>query len=363
MRKSNRKEIKKGIFSIIILILITIFILKVYAESPPQPTPWSRNPWSILTEPLLKIGVDWYKKGWILTTIMKANDFFNSVYKNLPYLILSNPDIEDISVGMKFFINITAPFYILGIIFTSFYLLFVSSSPEGRANAKQNLFNMFISLILVSLSPLLLSLLFYFSATATKFLLNVVDTKTAIETLFRAMDWFYGKIWKAELLQTGGFGSGVLLGIYLAIYPLFYLLTVGRYVFLVLLGMLLPLAILMNSFYATKGLGKTLWFQLIMVTSVQILWAVALAVIVVIITTLPYQISTIPQEHIDLACWFFFVFSPMIILGIADWFAILVVIIDALTTGPYCVGPVVMDELYIGREILPEEVTADVADM
>lgn len=362
MRKSNRKEIKKGIFIIIILILITFFILKVYGQSS-HSTPWSKNPWSVLTEPLLEIGVDGYKKGWILTTIMKLNDFFNSVYKNLPYLILANPDVEDISIGMKFFINITAPFYIFGIIFTSFYLLFVSSSPEGRANAKQNLFNMFISLILVSLSPLLLNLLFYFSATATKFLLNVVDSKIAIETLFRSMDWFYGKIWKSELLQTGAFGSGVLFGIYLAIYPLFYLLTVGRYVFLVLLGMLLPLSIFMHSFYATRGLGKTLWFQLLMVTFIQILWAVALAVITIIITTLPQQINTIPQEHIDLACWVFFVFSPMIILGIADWFAILVIIVDSLTTGPYCVGPVVMDELYIGREILPEEITADVADM
>jgi len=124
-----------------------------------------------------------------------------------------------------------------------------------------------------------------------------------------------------------------------------------------------PLIIFLNLFYPTRGLGKTLLNQVFMVTFVQIIWAIALVVIAVVISSdMPLK-SEIPQIYIDLSCYFFFMLSPLIILGIADWFGIVVLIIDSLTTGPLCVGPVVMDELYVGREVLPEEVTADVSDM
>lgn len=317
-------------------------------------------PW---LDALIEPAVDWAIKGWILSTIKISFAFFDSAYKNLPHLILANPKVDYLAPGMSFFMNILIPFYVLGITFTAFYLIFVSGSPEGRANAKGNLFKMIYSLILISLSPLLLKLLFFFSYTVTNFVLNVVDTEIGIETLKRTMDFFYYRIRDLTMFKTGEGGADWLWGVLMFTYPLLYLLLVGRYVFLTLFGMIFPFTIFLNSFYATRGLGKTLLNQLFMITFVQIVWAIALAVITIIVSTpFPGQIE-IPQIHIDLANYFFFMLSPMIILGLADWFAIVVLIIDSLTTGPLCVGPVVMDELYIAREILPEEVTADVVDM
>lgn len=312
----------------------------------------------VVGEPVSSLFVDQIIKLWIITSLRKAHIFFDSVYKNLPPLILVNPTLESLSPGLNFFLSMVMPFYILGILLTGIYILFLSGSPAGRAMAKGNMLKLIYSLILISLSPLLLQLLFFVSSTTTSYIMSLVDMSTAMGILEGATDGFYAFIVTLFGTWVGAEGAGGFFGGVLTItYYLFYIIPMGRVVFVTFFAMLLPLSMFLYSFYSTKGLGKTLIRQLLFVTFVQIIWGITLAGITIAVPGIQKHLP-IPHNIVDLTAYFIFWFSPMIVLGIMDWFSIVVLIIDSTTTGPLCVGPVVMDELYAGRDIVPEEVTA-----
>jgi hypothetical protein len=306
-----------------------------------------------------ELGTDYVLAGWLINSLAELQKFFDSVYRNLPNLILANPPVESFSSGMGFFMNLIFPFYILGILVTSIYLLFLSSSPEGRAAAKGNLFKLIYSLILISFSPVLLKLLFLFSSTIAGFIMNVVDISIGINALEGLTDYFYAISIKSIAIYRDGAGGSSFWGAVLAFsYYLLYIVIMGRYVFITFFGMLLPLIMFLYSFYSTRGLGKTLLQQLLILVFIQITWAITLAVITIAVVTIQNYAVEIPEIYINFASYMVFFASPMMILGIMDWFVFVVFVIDSTTTGPLCVGPVVMDELYARREIAPEEITA-----
>ncbi len=316
------------------------------------------NPVNNIAEAISDLLVDQIIKGWMIGTLHTAHVFFDSVYRNLPTLILANPTMESISPGLRFFFSLVIPFYILGILLTSIYLLFLSGSPAGRSMAKGNLLRLIYSLVLISLSPFLLNLLFLLSSSATSYVMNLVDIETGVDIIEGATDGFYDMIirmfsWYVLAEGAAGWFAGVLT----ISYYVLYLLLVGRVVFVTMLGMMMPLMIFLYSFYSTKGLGKTLFRQLLFLTFIQIIWGLTLVAFAIAVPTI-YDHVAIPQVIVNISAYFIFWFAPWVVLGLMDWFPVAVLIIDAGTTGPLCVGPVVMDELYAGREIAPEEETA-----
>ncbi|GAG40930.1 unnamed protein product, partial [marine sediment metagenome] len=245
-------------------------------------------------EPISDQAVDELITLWIITSLKKTTIFFDSVYRNLPSLILANPTVESVGPGLGFFLKLVLPFYILGILLTALYLLFLSGSPAGRSMAKGNLLKLIYSLILLSLSPSLLELLFFLSSSVTSYVMSVVDIEIALGILERATDGFYAMIvtlfgiWvKAE--GAGGFFAAS----FSLTYYILYILIIGRFVFVTLFAMLLPLSMFLYSFYSTRVVGRTLFRQLLILTFIQVTWGIALVAIAIGVPSL-YTYKLIP---------------------------------------------------------------------
>lgn len=343
-----RKKIFKIASVFLIIILITLIPRVVVAKGL----------WAAVREPLAGLAVDQILKLWIIGSLRETQLFFDSIYENLIPLILVNPTIESLSPGLNFFLSLVLPFYIFGILLTGIYLLFLSGSPAGRAMAKGNLLKLIYSLILISISPLLLKFLFLVSSSATSYVINLVPIETGIGILKGATDGFYAMMVTLYGVWVKAEGAGLFFGgVFAMTYYLFYIILMGRLVFVTFFAMLLPLTMFLYSFYSTRGLGRTLLRQLLFVTFTQVMWGITLAGFVIAVPNI-YQHVPIPEVIVNISAYVIFWFAPMVLLGIMEWFALVVFVIDATTTGPLCVGPVVMDELYAGREIVPEEVTA-----
>ncbi|VVB54423.1 Uncharacterised protein [uncultured archaeon] len=72
----------------------------------------------------------------------------------------------------KTFISMFYPFYVMGILFTSIYLIFMSSSPSGRSKAKTLLIQLFMGMVLVPASPALLQMMLNTSWTLGQYVMK-----------------------------------------------------------------------------------------------------------------------------------------------------------------------------------------------
>jgi len=235
----------------------------------------------------------------------------------------TNPELLRV---MGFFISITQGFYIISIILTGFYLLFISGSARGRAKAKYVLGKLVMGMVLVSISPFLLQLLFQFSSSLTSAILDQGDLDVVTNeynTIFwRAFEGelylifpvlaAHGRNFAVEKLierltlhpqkwheYLNSFLEGVKVGgsaVPLVIYPYFLtvvmlVFTFGflafRYLMVMVWSILLPLSIFFTSFELTKNIGRTMMEQTIQWTFFQIFYAIVLVGLSIGLVILP----------------------------------------------------------------------------
>jgi len=197
---------------------------------------------------------------------------------NLADFILMNPSPKDPMVLdlTRFFVSLLQPFYLLAISITGFYLLLVSSSPAGRNKAKSTLIKLVISLVLISLSPQIMSIALDITENITSSVLGQADIAYYSYALNRVIDGLRS-LHKWSCLISIEMGYYTFLPLFFVVWGT-YLMLLLRFFAVVLWIILLPLSIFLYSFTFTKNIGRNMLEQTILWSSMQILNAVVVAV-------------------------------------------------------------------------------------
>jgi hypothetical protein len=330
--RAMKKEKKRNKILAFLIILLLLSSTTLYAQQQPQGG-WQkfkgglgkfvtgvRENWGRITVITLIY--------WLTRVIKSATDNFHSHLRDY-ILINPNPKHPEMLNVMGFFIKMALTFYVIAITFTGFYLIFVSGSPRGRARAKYTLGKLVLGMAFVSISPLLLQLLFQFSYSLSDTILDQGDigivtaefntalwrgyTGTLALIVPEIFGTLYGRWWTGRFVSPPSLKPGVSppeiskLGRFLkevkiadigaiAMYPYFLIvvllvLTFGllafRYLMLIIWTILFPLAIFFTSFDPTKNIGRIMIEQLLQWTFFQIFYAIILVAMSIGLMILP----------------------------------------------------------------------------
>lgn len=272
-----------------------------------------------------------YFLGWLWLVVSSAKENFS----NIKAYVLINPDPlnPEMLKVIGFFISLAQMFYVLAIVATGFYLLFISGSLRGRTRAKYMLGRLVIGMFLVSISPFLLKFLFQFSSSFTYAIFEQTDISPVTDEFNDMLDkvyianlgfiapsvlntliskfkvrekvmektwgrlmgrlypetlWLYAPNWLKNLGSylskfIGEFkiGSPGMFGVYAYFMIIIVLiLTFGvlafRYLMLILWTILFPLSIFFTTFSLTRNIGRTMMEQTLQWTFFQIFYALSL---------------------------------------------------------------------------------------
>ncbi|MEM2918503.1 MAG: hypothetical protein QXY62_03280 [Candidatus Altiarchaeota archaeon] len=345
-------KIRKRKFLGVLAIFLIFSIIIVYTQQSSgqqQQKSWelSKSKWynfiSMLTG---EIARELVALTWLTYTVYEATNEFSRIDQYI--LINPNPLDPQVLRVMNFFIILAQIFYILAITATGFYLLFISGSVRGRAKAKYTLGRLIIGMLLVSISPYILSYLFNFSYLFSKAILDQKKDINIVTDEFNSMTWSlyaahvgikYGpgflnrlsgniiaylyqteytlplpRIFEKKIIGKGklskfspksedfitsisksAFGIKNITGD-IAYYPYFaiiilFVLIFGflafRYLILMLWTILFPLSIFFTTFSLTRNIGRTMIEQTIQWTFLQIFYALTLVAIAIGLGILP----------------------------------------------------------------------------
>lgn len=170
---------------------------------------------------------------------------------------LTGPEADPaIITVVNSFIRLLMPFYILAIILTGLYLLFVSGSPEGRAKAKAIFWRLILSMVIVQFSIPLFQIVLNIAAALTSGIANIMDLDILYVLL--PFNLFLGAVIGSISLDPTLLiiaGSWILL-----FNGLIAVILATRYVLLLILAMLFPFTIFLwyLNFPLTKSFGMSL---------------------------------------------------------------------------------------------------------
>jgi len=296
-----------------------------------------------------------WRRGWILKAAQSVYDVFMTVFDNMwdpatqRGLLVANPPMLAIRGFMEFFINMLLPFYVLAIILTGGYVIFVSQSPEERARAKFWLGKLVIGMALITISPMIMEVALHLSTEFTKLILGLGDANLAIETTRVGIENFWQIF---TTLTRRVLGHRAIGGISMALFCfsflfIIYMFIVFRYVVIGLLAVLFPVSLFLYSFQPTKDIGKSLLDQTFVWIFMQFAWAVGLIVIGISIATIPAVNPDFPIYYASFAALVLFTSSPMMILGIMDWLSLSLSYFGHFQAAPFGTGLSVIDEMGI----------------
>ena len=318
----KNKKIAKGAISLLIIFSLFTTVIAITIPTPDlddlKGTLQSKT-----------AGQTWW---WLKRTIYAfvsldySKEDFGFIIDNLPDLILINPDAKGVEVmgGLHFFLSLIQPLYLLTITVTAFYLIFISGSPAGRAKAKSLMGSLILGMIIISLSPVLLSALANFSAITTKAIMGQADVSVVTDNLQNVFGLPEPPLLTEPITDTI-LGSGTLdvpnyvethtctlclmhlmatfveieLGYYTFLPFMLMIWGLGVYFFLrfamiTLWMMIFPLSILLYSFETTKAVGRNMLEQTIMWIFLQIFNAVVIIAITLCIIQSQPGIMTVP---------------------------------------------------------------------
>jgi len=252
----------------------------------------------------------------------KISNIKYEIYNNLPYFLLNDPRPEspDISSVSRYFISFLEPLYVMAILLTGIYLLFFSGTPQGRVRAKSMLISLIMGMVVISVSTYLIQLLFSISNTLTRDILGQgpldigFTYRKAVDYLnYRAIDFMWTNIilgipfMVLSILMTAGI----------------FIILAARYLFLIFLIVLFPIAIFLTLFPLTKTIGNIVIRQLIFWTFIPAAYALILVTIGVSSQNLTGMILEI-SDIISLTGTVILIISPLILFGVMDWIGVFV---------------------------------------
>ena len=276
----------------------------------------------------------------LLVCLVILWDATHDLEDNIQSHILQNPPIY--SEGFKsmfgFFVSMIQPFYIIAIIITAFYIMFVSDSYVRRSKAKSLLGKLVAGLIITSFSLPILWMLFGMSESVTKSILNQGLADRAIEeytaTMWTSYFMLAASLAAANLPQVSTFFKGLrreirwsaklpggspvgfdkkgvktwknfwntvkikgklsrttpFLMFFTVLFGGLYTLISIRYVMVTLLSLLFPLMIFFMSFDMTRRVGRIMLEQTILITILQVFYAIIFTIVGATLTVIPPHI-------------------------------------------------------------------------
>jgi len=299
----KNKKIAKGAISLLIIfsLLTTVIAITV-------PTPDLSLKGILLSKTAGQ--TSWWLKRTIyaFVSLDYSKEDFGFIIDNLSDLILINPDAKGTEVmgGLHFFLSLIQPLYLLTITVTAFYLIFISGSPSGRAKAKSLMGSLILGMIIISLSPVLLSALANFSAITTKAIMGQADVSVVTDNLQNVFgapenmpDYMASHTCTLCLMHWMATFTEIELGYYTFLPFMIMIWGLGVYFFLrfamiTLWMMIFPLSMLLYSFETTKAVGRNMLEQTIMWIFLQIFNAVVIIAITLCIIQSQPGIMTVP---------------------------------------------------------------------
>jgi len=308
-----------------------------------------------IASPLVAEFYKGWRRGMILGAAQGIYDVFMTVFDNMwdpatqRGLLVANPPMSAVRGFMDFFINMLMPFYVLAIVITGGYLIFVSQSPGARARAKFWLGKLVLGIALITISPMMMEVALHLSSEFTKLILSLGDANVAIDTIRVGIDGFW-EIFR--LLTRRLFGHRSVGGITIAMFCFSFLFTmylfiIFRYVMIGLLAVLFPVSLFLYSFHPTRDIGKSLLDQTFVWIFMQFAWAVGLTVIGISVTTIPAVSPNFPIFYAGFAALILFTSSPMMVLGVMDWLSLSLSSFGHFQQAPFGTGISVIDEMGI----------------
>jgi hypothetical protein len=240
-------------------------------------------------------------------------------------LMLMNPDPEDIRPLSDSFVKMLVPVYVIAIMLTGFYWLFLSMSPRSRAKAKAMLLKLLISMPLVMSSTAIFQFMLDISSLVTNLMLSMGQV---------SVSGFSALIVAGLALMI--LASPFVLIALLAVIVVMILVSVFRYMVLFFMAAIFPLVIFLFlfDFDLTKDLGSHLMRYTLAAAFAPVLQAFF---IIFTMTALnggvDYQqlvgVSTftaaLAQMAIIFAGCIMVILSPLMMLGLMKWVGLFMV--------------------------------------
>lgn len=227
---------------------------------------------------------------------------------------MRNPLVENV---VNFMLTIIVPFYIFGIVSTAFYLLFVSSSPIGRARAKSGLLKLLVSIPLALGSIEIMQLLMDISEYLTAFILSLTNVELGIEMLKATVSFFQANMYTwvsfgwwptfRHLVNTLMFGMPVFIIIFL------------RYFIIIIMTIMFPLSVFMYAFRFSRRFGAALIKVTFWWTFSQVMMAVILVGISIAALSLPLPNDSMLQGCFGIGGFIALTVAPLITMMLMTW--------------------------------------------
>ena len=251
----------------------------------------------------------------------KATQYKNLFEENLPDFISMNPSpVQSTSLrsAMGFFIHLLQPFYALGILVASFYLIFISASPGDRHRIKSMLTKLLAGMIIISLSPAILQIFLSMSEGLTRVILGLTNVDiflVAMDDVLESLKWYFGMITFVDM-SLGFYTMLPIIGLVWGIFTVLFL----RYAIVTMFCIIFPLIVFLYSFEFTRALGRNMLEQMILWTVIQQFNAILVAAAAVCIATRPenfliFDSLALPAlDFLALTSSFTLIVAPLLVL-------------------------------------------------
>lgn len=247
-------------------------------------------------------------------------DAFFIILKNNPELIYADGNANPIIVNkVNFFIQLLAPFYLLAFLLLAIYLLFVSSSPIGRARAKGSLLRLILSIAFIIFTIPIVQALLDISLYFTNFIIqtNYGNMEIALSVLRSSIDGMWSR---AFWTMPFAYWLGVFILLFIILMSIAFFIVIGiRYFMIIVFTLLFPIGIFLYSIHFTHRVGKSIIRQTILWIFIQPLMALILAVTgIASIPLLDLVSDTTMEIGIGLAGFFALGIVPLMMVGILN---------------------------------------------
>lgn len=267
---------------------------------------------------------------YIAFVVWTCHNLAEDINNNLVRYIVENPDLRTEASHnlIRYFLSLLYPLYILAIVVTGFYILFLPGSIVGRSRAKSLLGKLIVSMVLVSFSPHIMNVLLTFTEQSTIELIGdpsspkgyvrvVIDEYNSMVYAIRNLvilanipnffwaatgtvsEWigiFRGSVrmetighflHATEFVEIEVVWTVPLLLFLILIVLGVYGFLALRYFMVYLWGVLLPFTIFFSSFEPTRMFGKTMLEQTLLWSFMQVFYGLVIIIFAVGIIIVP----------------------------------------------------------------------------
>ncbi|MFH1722383.1 MAG: hypothetical protein ABH950_07255 [Candidatus Altiarchaeota archaeon] len=185
---------------------------------------------------------------------------------------------------------ILMPLYVILILYTGIQMIFFSLTPQGRAQSKSRLNEFIISMVVVSLSPMLYQVILDLSESVVYAILNVaVESMNSPGTDLAGFLILFLILAKTPILLP-------MTIILLVISLIALMVLLVRYIFVLLYGVLFPAILFLYLFDTTKQMGSKLLARSIMWITIPIAQSIFMALVIISLVQTGSTIGT-PLLH------------------------------------------------------------------